>query len=328
MNSRKIDIHVHILHEELSALAADKVALNGFGAKKPAPIVPGSKRDKNFRMMLEPALHIEEMNARGIDTHVLSSSTVVQGTWWADPESEMRLCRMMNDRMAEWVRHDPTRFIGTIVLPFQDLRGSLDELARCVNSYGFRIVNAPSIVHGDYLGAERFNDYWKLADSLNVLTFIHPEGATDPWFQDYSLWNSVGQPIEETKVMASLIYAGTFDRYPDVQIAISHGGGYLPHYIGRLDRNVYNMPESTKNISRAPSAYLKLFHYDSCVYDPTVLERLVSVVGPERLLLGSDFPFGDDDPCAVVNNAQLSGNEKVAIIQQNAGALLHKIGVA
>jgi aminocarboxymuconate-semialdehyde decarboxylase len=326
MSSKKIDIHVHIVHEELCALAADKVVINGFGARKPAPRLPGSRRDTNFRMMLEPALHIEAMIARGVDAHVLSSSTVVQGTWWADPESELRLCRMMNERIAEWVEHDAARFIGTIVLPFQDLTASLTELTRCVNDHGFKIVNAPSVVQGEYLGSSRFDEYWKVAESLGILTYIHPEGVTDPWFQEYSLWNSVGQPIEEAKVMSSLIYSGIFDRFPKVQVAISHGGGYLPHYIGRLDRNVHNMPESTKNISRPPSEYLKLFYYDTCVYDPTVLDRLASVVGTERLLLGSDFPFGDSDPYAVVDASHLCGSDKAAIWKGNAAALLQKIG--
>ena len=39
---------------------------------------------------------------------------------------------------------------------------------------------------------------------------------------------------------------------------MAHGGGYLPHYFGRLDRNVTNMPESTRNIGRKPSDYLRL----------------------------------------------------------------------
>lgn len=326
MRSRKVDFHVHILHEELLEIAADKVVINGFGARPPAPRPPGSRRHHNFRLLLEPDFHLAAMGERGSDVHVLATSSVVQNTSWADPQSDLHYCRMMNDRVAEWVAHAPERFVGSMVLPLQDMRAALDEMTRCVARYGFKIVHAPASVKGAYLGEAALDDYWKAAHSLGVLTFIHPEGVTDPWFQNYSLWNSVGQPIEEAKAMASLIYSGLFDRMPDIRIVVSHGGGYLPHYMGRLDRNVSNMPDSARNIARVPSDYLKMFYYDTCVYDPGTLDRLTSVVGADRLVLGSDFPFGDFDPAEVVAQSQLSEADKNAVISQNAMSLLTKVG--
>jgi aminocarboxymuconate-semialdehyde decarboxylase len=324
--SKACDVHVHIVHEDLLEISADKVVINGYGARPPAPRPPGSRRDTNFRLMLEPDRHIADMDRRGVDVHVLSSSTVVQGTSWADASTEARLCRTMNDYMAEWVRYRPDRFVGTMVLPFQDTRAALAEMERVISEYGFSIVNAPAEVGGAYLGESVFDSYWDRAAAENLLTFIHPEGVRDPWFQQYSLWNSVGQPIEEAKVMASIIYSGLFDRYPNLDIVISHGGGYLPHYIGRLDRNVTNMPESTRNISQTPSAYLRKFYYDTCVYDPSTLARLVSIVGADRLVLGSDFPFGDADSFAVVTQAPLNDSDKSLICSHTAGALLRKVG--
>ncbi len=326
MTTKTVDFHVHILHEELIELAADKVVVNGFGARKPAPRPPGSRRHENFRLMLDPGYHISAMDQRRADIHVLATSTVLQGTAWADPASDMRFCRMMNDRMAEWVAHEPRRLVGSIVLPMQDMHASLDELTRCVKQHGFKIVHAPASVKGAYLGDSRFDEYWSAAVSLGILTYIHPEGVADPWFQEFGLWNSIGQPIEEAKVMSSLIYGGTFDRFPGVEVAVSHGGGYLPHYIGRLDRNVINMPDSTRNISRLPSDYLKMFHYDTCVYDAATLNRLASVVGADRIILGSDFPFGDTDPCEIVTGSQLNDSQKRAIAGHNALALLQKVG--
>jgi aminocarboxymuconate-semialdehyde decarboxylase len=40
-----------------------------------------------------------------------------------------------------------------------------------------------------------------------------------------------------------------------------------------------------------------MFHYDTCVYDAATLDRLASVVGADRIILGGDFPFGDTDSC-------------------------------
>ena len=98
-----------------------------------------------------------------------------------------------------------------------------------------------------------------------------------------------------------MIYEGLLDYLPGLKIVVSHGGGYLPHYYGRHDRNVQNMPESARNISRRPSEYLRMLYYDTCVYAPEVLAALVDRVGADRLVIGSDYPVGDPDPLGFID---------------------------
>ena len=169
-------------------------------------------------------------------------------------------------------------------------------------------------MRGVYLGHPSLRPFWEVVADLGLVVLIHPEGVEDPWFQEYSLWNSVGQPIEEAKVMASLIYEGVLDVFPDLQIVVSHGGGYLPHNFGRLDRNVHNLPDSARNISRLPSEYLRSFHYDTCVYEPTVLAALVDRVGADRLLMGSDYPVGEADPIGFVARCPRLAPEEVPMV--------------
>jgi aminocarboxymuconate-semialdehyde decarboxylase len=321
----RIDFHTHILHSELMTLAEDKVVLTGFGARPPQERPPGSRRAKNYGLQLEPELHVAEMDRRGIDVHVLSSSTVVQGTFWASASEEAKLCRLMNDAMAGWVNAYPQRFIGSVILPFQDVAASLAELERCRAEHDFTIVNAPAAVNGVYLGEPRFNDYWSFVDRHKLITFIHPDGVRDPWFQKFSLWNSVGQPLEEVKVIACLIYEGILDRFPDARIVVTHGGGYAPLYMGRLDRNVTNMPTSASNIKGLPSDYLRRFYFDTCVYDPIALHRLIDTVGADRLVLGSDFPVGDVNPFVLIDQLEdLASNDRNAIVGRNAAQMLSR----
>jgi aminocarboxymuconate-semialdehyde decarboxylase len=101
--------------------------------------------------------------------------------------------------------------------------------------------------------------------------------------------------------MASVIYEGVLEAHPKLKLVIAHGGGYFPHNIGRLDRNVKNAPQSMKNITRKPSEYLKNVYYDTCLYDPTVLSALIRIVTPERLVLGTDWPIGEADPLGFVD---------------------------
>lgn len=273
-----------------------------------------------FQRMFRPELQIEDMDARGIDINILSSADVLESRAWATPDDERRMTRVVNDECARWVDSFPGRFMGTAVLPLGDIRMALDELDWAASA-NFGIVQLPSQYRGDYLGHARFTDLFAAIQERDLVVFMHPEGVPEMWYQDYALWNSIGQSIEEVRVMSSLIYEGVMDRFPRLKIVISHGGGYMPHYMGRLDRNVTDKPYTTKNISKKPSEYLSDFYYDSCVYDPRTLELLVERVGIDRIVLGGDYPVAALDPIDFLASTNLSEADQGKI----AGATAHKL---
>jgi aminocarboxymuconate-semialdehyde decarboxylase len=161
-------------------------------------------------------------------------------------------------------------------------------------------------------------------NDIGATVWIHPEGVRDPWFQRYALWNSAGQSIEEAKVMASLIYEGVMHKYPHLKVVMAHGGGYFPHYMGRMDRNHANRPDTVKNTGgRKPSDFLRAFHYDTCVYDPQVLKVLLERVGADRLVMGSDYPVGEKDPLAFIRENTPSEEQVQQICGGNAARLLN-----
>ena len=45
------------------------------------------------------------------------------------------------------------------------------------------------------------------------------------------------------------------------------------------------------NSTDLPSSYLGRFYVDSAVFDPTALRFLADVMGEDRVMLGSDYPF-------------------------------------
>jgi aminocarboxymuconate-semialdehyde decarboxylase len=228
---------------------------------------------------------------------------------------------LVNDQCASWVERFPGRFIGTAVIPLGDMDMAIRELERA-QKLGLRILNIPSNYRGGYLGESRYQEFWVATGEMDLVAFIHPHGVEDMWFQPYAMWNSIGQSIEEVKVMSSLIYEGVLDRNPGLKIVMAHGGGYMPHYMGRLDRNVMDKPLSAKNIKKLPSEYLKDFFYDSCVYDPRTLEVLIERVGIERVVLGGDYPVGAFDPIEFLSRARISDSDRARIAGANAESLL------
>ncbi|CAN5513994.1 amidohydrolase family protein [soil metagenome] len=319
--SRTVDFHVHMLEASVFEASNNKTVFTGFGANPVDEPRPGAKRllERTFNA----ASVMEDMDSRGIGVAVVTASTVLQGTSWADPELDLELCRRCNDQAADWQSRHPERFVGSYVLPLQDVDRAMNELDRATNQLKLRVGNVSSSYHGVYIGDPRFHPYWAVAHERGLTTWIHPEGSRDPWFQKFALWNSLGQSIEEAKCMASLIYEGVVTRYDGVKIVMAHGGGYFPHYMGRLDRNTLNRPYTVINTGgRTPGDMLRCFHYDACVYDPKVLASLLERVGSDRLVMGSDYPVGEKDPLGWLRSCGVEGAAFDAIAGGNARRLL------
>ena len=305
-----------MLDEHVFRASTNKTVFSGFGANPVNEPRPGA-RELLMRMM-RPEAVIEDMDARGIDMAVVTSSTVLQGTSWADAQTDLDLCRRCNETTAEWAAKYPKRFVPSVVLPFQKPEFLAEELKAKP-----RVINAGSSYNGIYLGDPVYHPFWEAVSEIGATVWIHPEGVRDPWFQRYALWNSAGQSIEEAKVMASLIYEGVMHRHPGLKVVIAHGGGYFPHYLGRMDRNHANRPDTVRNTGgKKPSEFLRSFHYDTCVYDPQVLKVLHDRVGADRLVMGSDYPVGEKDPVGFIKNLKFSESETRSICGGNAARLL------
>lgn len=317
-----IDFHAHMLVREVFEASTNRTVFTGFGASPAKAPRPGAVA--MMERMFDPLAELADMDARGINMAVVTASTVLQGTSWADPASDLALCQRCNDQAVDWVAQHPTRFIGSMVLPMQDLALSLAELERAW-ALGLRVVNLSSSYQGAYLGDPLFHPFWAEVQARGITAWVHPEGVRDPWFQRYALWNSLGQSIEEAKCMASLIYEGVMTKFAGVKVVMAHGGGYFPHYMGRLDRNTANRPDTVRHMDgQTPSDFLRHFYYDSCVYDPEVLKVLIARVGVDRIVMGSDYPVGEQDPVAWLRSAGLSGQELADVAGGNAARLLGK----
>jgi aminocarboxymuconate-semialdehyde decarboxylase len=315
-----IDFHTHMLDEELREICTSRNAITGFGQKKAAP-------SAQLRKFLEPELQIADMDARGIDMHVVFTGPVHMSTWWADAPTAAKLTARMNDIIADWVRRYPNRYVGTVTLPMQDIGLAAAEVRRGITQLGHKAVLLPTNVDGAYMGDRKFWPLWEANRALDVPVFIHPEGIRDPWYHKFALWNSIGQQIEEAKVAASIIYEGLLDQIPGLKIVIAHGGGYFATCMGRLDRNI-EKAETRVNIGhKKPSDYLRHFYYDTCVYDTLALQTLFKRVGSDRILLGADYPVGGTDPVGEVKEAVTLPPEELRMVAAGTAAKLLGIEV-
>jgi len=319
-----IDFHVHFSDPEVHRRGDAHNVMSGFGTRTMAPAKPSDGWRYGVQEKVKsPEMQIADMDKFGIGKHVISLIGVSCNTDWAEPEEAAALNRHANEMNAEWVRKHPDRFVGSFTLPLQDVKLAMRELDYAVNTLGARVASVSSNSRGDYLGEEKFRPFWEAVHALKLAVFIHPHGSTDMQLQKYFLWNGIGQPIEETRVMTSLIFEGVLDAFPGVKIVMAHGGGYLPHYVGRLDRNIENNPAIGVNLSKKPSEYLRDFYYDTCVYGADVLEALVKRVGVDRIVFGTDYPVGERDPFATLKECKvLSDADRHMITHETPAKIL------
>jgi aminocarboxymuconate-semialdehyde decarboxylase len=320
-----IDFHAHLMLPEIYALTGPHTM---FVKSNTDPTMSAEARQGVrereavlVSRMSDVTERIAHMDGMGVDMQVLSSSLVQQVTYWAEPQESLKMERVLNDRMAAVVSANPTRLIGLGGVPLAAPGLAVAELKRCMGELGLAGVGISTTARDMELGDGALRPFWEKAEELGAVVYIHPAGNTGVRFAKWYLWNSIGQAFEEAMAIASLMYEGILDAFPQLKICISHGGGYMPYYMGRIARNYVEKPATRVNMKKSPAEYLRMLYYDSCVYQPEVLEALVRRVGADRVLLGSDYPVGEPQPVEFVESCALTADDKRKIIGVNAAQL-------
>ena len=214
---------------------------------------------------------------------------------------------------------------GAVALHFPELAAR--QMAEAVKEYDFRGFMITPSVAGEEISAPRFDPFWRKAEELDTVIFVHPRGFSEgnERFGGHGwLGNTIGNPLETTVALSHMIFDGFLDRFERLKICAAHGGGYLPSYIGRSD-NCYAVDPRCQHMTKKPSEYLKQLYFDTLVYSPEILRRLVDQVGADRVVIGTDYPFpvASRDPLGdVLSVPGLGDDEKEAIPGATAARLL------
>jgi len=143
------------------------------------------------------------------------------------------------------------------------------------------------------LGDPQFFDFFKACEDMEMAVFVHPwEMMGEADMQKYWLPWLVGMPAEVSRAICSLIFSGTLEKCPSLRICFAHGGGSFPATIGRVDHGFHVRPDlCAVDNPISPRDYLEKIYFDSLVHEPAALDYLIGLVGADRVMLGSDYPF-------------------------------------
>ena len=258
------------------------------------------------------------MDKQGIDMRVLSLSSPNVYDWQG--ERQVEIARLMNDATAAVVRSHPERFAGVGSLPLADIDASLSEIDRIVGELGLHGVMIGSNIAGIHVNDPRFEPVWKKIDKLRLPVFEHPMFPPNLQKEEFELPLRVGFIFDTTMAAARLIYSGIFERYPDFPYIMAHTGGALLMLLQRLDNGYRLFPDCRKHIAKPPSEYAKRLYYDTASFYPPALVMAHGIVGPDRILFGSDDPLIGDDT-SVVDGLPIPAADKAKILGGNAARL-------
>jgi len=330
-----IDVHAHALPLPLlRALEADGLAdlsrtadrivslapqLSGLQEAAPIPF-PEEQHDLQLRLA--------QMDAHGVHRQAVSAPPFLFGSESLDPGLTLEVTRRSNDALAEFVAGSGGRLLGLATLPV-GLPGGVAELARCVDELGFVGATIGTYGGGAELDDPVNEELWAELAARQLFVLVHPSRASSPSrLADYHLVQLLGYPAETALAVSRLVLGGVMDRH-DLVLCLAHGGGCFPAVAPRL-----NLGWHRKSVARGavhpPTDYLARFRYDTAVFDPEMLRRLVSDVGVQRVLLGTDAPFdlADREPLRTVAALGLSPQDERAVLGGNAVQLLGSASAA
>ncbi len=243
---------------------------------------------------------LADMDATGIDVAILSlTSPGVQPL--PNVDEAKGLVTRANDMLAERCAAHPTRFVGMTSIAPQDPQWSAAEIRRGA-ALGFRGVMVNSHTQGHYLDEPQFDPIFRaLADSGQPL-YIHPQTLPDAMMGglvEAGLDGAIfGFGVETAMHALRLITSGMFDRYPDLQLVLGHGGEALPYWLYRTDymHKAGVRSQRYPNIKPLKKDFFAVLRENvlattSGLPFAPAIRLMIEVMGEDRVMYAMDYPY-------------------------------------
>jgi aminocarboxymuconate-semialdehyde decarboxylase len=280
--------------------------------------------------MFDPALRLADMDRQRVDVQLLSVPPP-NFHYHVPADVGGAFAAAQNDAMLRLAEKHPDRFAVFATLPLQSPEAAVAETARMAVHGRVRGAEIGTNVQGRNLDDPALEPVWTALEEADLPVWIHPDQrdiAGADRLAQYYLVNLIGNPLESTIAMASLIFGGVVERHPGLRFGFVHGGGFTPYQIGRWDHGWGCRPEPRSVIADVPpSEHFGRFFFDSLTHDALSLELLGRRVGWDHVVVGSDYPFdmGSDEPVTAVEKVDLTPQQRRSVLERNAERFLRPV---
>ena len=278
----------------------------------------------------DPEVRIALMDKYEIDIQAVSqTSPVLMGF---NPSEAAEICQVSNDDNYRLCQAYPNRFVNIGMISLLDITSALQELERCVSDLDCRGITISSNQEGKGLDSPDYYPFYERIIKYDLPILIHPSHWESYPLVDmdegWRMMHIFGWPFDTTQAVWRLIMGGVIDRFPALKVVTHHMGAMLPYFVNRIEstfnRHLNNM------LPRHISEYWVNFYGDTAVDGTTAAFSCgYAFFGSDRLLYGSDYPFGTEtgeayirDNLAGIGAMNLSPEEMEKILGKNAQKLL------
>jgi aminocarboxymuconate-semialdehyde decarboxylase len=321
--STTIDIHAHIVVPQASAHAQphvdmSRIPLAHFSDAATKQI--NAMQDADISTIMTAIdKRLFDLDAMGIDIQVVAPAPG-QCFYSVDPKIAEVAHRLANDGVAEYCARRPDRFVGLGVVTLQDPETAVRELDYIMGHLKLKGVEILTNVDGQELSDPKFRPFFAKAEHLGAFIMMHPNGFTHGDRLTHFYFNNVlGNPLETTLALHNLIFSGTLARFPELKLMAVHGGGYLPGYSGRIDHAWGARQDSHADLPLPPTTYLRQVYLDTVVFTYHQLAYMLNLFGPDRIVMGTDYPFDMAEYNPIGHIAGVEGMDETTLAQLAGG---------
>jgi predicted TIM-barrel fold metal-dependent hydrolase len=280
----------------------------------------------------DPAGRLADLDVEGIREAVLypTYGLMIQGV--VEREPAVALCRAINDWLATYCAHDPSRLIGVGTLPMCHPDDALAEAQRCIGELGFRGVwRRPERIPGTAaLHDPGYEALWSFLEEADVPIAVHPglNGVVpfsyfgDRFGDDFTAMHAAHFPVEQMMNVTDFVAFGILERHPKLRVAfLECGAGWVPYYLHRLDEHLEVFGYANATLSMKPSEYFRRQCFVSVEEVEPGLDQVLARY-PESVVFASDYPHADGIfPGAtkeLVETDELDEGDRQRILRDNA----------
>ncbi len=328
----KIDIYTHVMPERY------KKALYKYSDKFATEKAVQDRR---------PALTDHERRLRILeefpDVVEVLSATMPPVEEIVGPAEAVEMAKVCNDEMADLVARNPKKYIAAIAnLPLNDMDATLKEAERAIKVLGFKGVQVHTRVLGKPLSADEMMPLYQLMSQFDLPIWIHPmRGSSQPDYTSETVsYNQIfsifGWPFDTTAAMVRLVFAGIFEKFPNIKFITHHCGALVPYFRERIIVHYNNGLERLgadhyPGLTKHPIEYLRMFYNDTALNgNPSALNLALEFFGEDRILFGTDLPYDVENgrlsvrqTIDAIEKMGVSESAKQKIYEGNARRLLH-----
>ncbi|WP_313324706.1 amidohydrolase family protein [Sphingobium yanoikuyae] len=278
----------------LTAEVRDAWDAIGLGSRDPCVSIHSGEFERRLLDLADARIGL--MNEAGLDVQVLSLTTPALHD--LGPES-IDLARRANDAVAETIGRRPDRLQALATLPVAMPEEAALELERCVRTLGFKGTILCGRVGSRNLDHPDFRPIFESAATLGVPVLLHPRTPTaevrSAYYSGFSAevdavfaMFGLGWHFDAGIQFLRLVLSGMFDRLPGLQVILGHWGEVVLFYVERLATL-----DRFSGLDHPIATYLRrnLYVTASGMFSPDYLARAAAVVGTDRLLFSTDFPY-------------------------------------